>query len=59
MLDASLYEQFSTSSLVATINVGSSGDYAFDCITLENKTVLCYVTDISGVFIYDEDWKLK
>ncbi len=59
MLDASLYEQFSTSSLVATINVGSTGDYAFDCITLANKTVLYYVTDISGVFIYDEDWNFK
>ncbi len=59
MIDASLYDKFSTSSLVATINVGSSGDNAFDCITLENKTVLYYVTDSSGVLIYDEDWNFK
>ncbi len=59
LLDASLYDKFSTSSLVATINLGSSGDNAFDFITLENKTVLYYVTDSSGVLIYDEDWNFK
>jgi hypothetical protein len=59
LLDASLYDKFSTSSLVATINVGISADNAFDFITLENKTVLYYVTDSSGIFIYDEDWNFK
>ncbi len=63
MLDASLYDKFSTSSLVATIDegsIGSSNLTSFDCITiLTNKTVLYYVTDSSGVFIYEEDWKFK
>jgi hypothetical protein len=59
LLDTSLYDKFSTSSLVVTINVGSSGDNAFDCITLPNKTELYYATDSSGVFIYDEDWNFK
>jgi hypothetical protein len=58
-IDASLYDKFSTSSIVATVNVGTSFENGFVFITLENKTVLYYVTDSSGVFIYDEDWNYK
>ncbi len=59
MLDTSLYDTFLTSIQITTISVGSSGENAFDYITLANKTVLYYVTDSTGVFIYDEDWNFK